>query len=107
MDDFFDGEYKDEDLTMDDFNDLEGDYCEHGVACVLYNVIPNDELQVVYCDDYNRIPYILYMPTYPWYFKEHEKNLTEDDVREIFAKYIRILTDEDVTIDYYEVENGG
>lgn len=106
LDDYFGEDYKDEDLTMDVFNELEGDYCERGVAYVLYNVIPNDELQVVYCDDYNGIPYILYMPTYPWYFKEHEKNLTEDNVREIFAKYIRILTDEDVVIDYYEVENG-
>ena len=107
LDDYFGEFYKDEDLTMDYFNELEGDYCERGVAYVLYNVIKDEELQVAFCDDYNGTPYILYMPTYPWYFKEHEKNLTEDDVREIFTKYIRILTDENVVIDYYEVENGG
>ena len=31
--------YKDKDLTLDDFEGLEGDYCEHGIAYVLYQVI--------------------------------------------------------------------
>ena len=107
LNDYFDGDYKDEDLTMEDFEELEGDYAERGVTYVLNQVITDDELQVVFCDDYNGTPYILYMPTYPWRLKAHEKNLTEENVREIFAKYIRILTDEPVVIDYYEVENGG
>ena len=107
LDDYFGESYNDEDLTMDDFKELEGDYCERGVAYVLYHVIPNDELLVTYTSDYYGTPYILYMPSYPWRLKEDEKNLTEDDVREIFAKYIRIITDEPIVINYYSVENGG
>lgn len=97
--------YNDEDLTIDDFEELEGDYCERGVAYVLYQVI--DEIEVVFADDYGGIPYILYCPKYPWYMKEKEKNLTPEDVKNIFNKYISVLTDKSVTIDYYVVENGG
>lgn len=100
-----DGEYKDEDLTIDDFDDLEGEYCERGVAYVLYQVI--DEIDVVFADDYNGVPYILYCPNYPWYMKEQEKNLTAEDVKNIFNKYISVLTDKPIIFDYYSVENGG
>lgn len=98
-------EYKDEELTMEDFDDLEGDYCERGVAYVLCHVI--DEIRVIFADDYNGTPYILYCPRYPWNIKEHEKNLSENDVIKIFAKYVNILTDKPIEIDYQSVENGG
>lgn len=97
--------YKIEDLTMNDFNDLEGDYCENGAAYVLYNVIT--DIPVVYSTDYNGIGYILYTPTYPWRLKKDERNLAEEDVANVFRKYIQVLTDDPVKIDYYEVENGG
>lgn len=102
----FDGkEYKDEELTIEDFDELEGDYCERGVAYVLYQVI--NEISIIYADDYNGTPYILYCPSYPWSFKESEKNLEKQDVINIFAKYINILTDKPIEIDYKSVENGG
>ena len=97
--------YKDKDLTLDDFEGLEGDYCEHGIAYVLYQVI--DDFTVTFADDYNGTAYILYTPTYPWSMTEKEKNLKEEDVKHVFKKYIDILTDKSVPIDYYNVENGG
>ena len=107
LDDIFDGEeYKDEDLTLEDFDDLEGGYCERGVTYVLLHVIEN-ELSLIYADDYNGTPYILYGPHYPWSMPHKEKNLSEEDVTKIFAKYINVLTDQDVDIDYQSVENGG
>lgn len=106
LDDIFDGrEYKDEELTLSDFDDLEGDYCERGITYVLYHVI--NEISIVFADDYNGTPYILYCPHYPWTMNEGEKDLSEADVTEIFAKYIRVLTDQPVEIDYQSVENGG
>lgn len=101
----FDGEYKAEDLTMEDFEELEGDYCERGIAYVLNQVINEITIDVV--SDYDGNWYILYCPIYPWHMKESDLNLTEDQVEEIFKKYISILTDEYVEIDYQEVENGG
>ena len=100
-----DGGYNDEDLTIDDFDDLEGDYCERGVAYVLHQVI--DEIDVVFADDYDGVPYLLYCPKYPWFIKETEKNLTMEDVKNIFNKYISVLTDKRIIFDYYSVENGG
>lgn len=106
LNDIFNGEeYKDEELTMEDFDELEGDYCERGVAYVLYHVI--DEIRVVFADDYNGTPYILFCPRYPWNIKKNEKNLSENDVIKIFAKYVNILTDKPIKVDYQAVENGG
>ena len=36
-----------------------------------------------------------------------DKTLTKEDVENMFKKYVKILTDEDINIDYYSVENGG
>jgi hypothetical protein len=106
LNDIFDGEeYKDEDLTMEDFDELEGDYCERGVTYVLYRVI--DEIRVVFADDYNGTQYILYCPHYPWNMNDNEKDLKYEDIVNIFAKYIRMLTDKPVEIDHQSVENGG
>jgi hypothetical protein len=92
-------------LVIEDFYELYGDYGENGVAYVLHNVI--DEIPVEYADDYDGIGYILYTPTYPWGRDVKEHDLKEEDVVAIFSKYISILTDDPVTIDYYSVENGG
>lgn len=106
LDDIFDEEeYKDEELTIEDFDELEGDYCERGVAYILYQVI--DEIDIIFADDYNGTPYILYCPSYPWHMGEKEKSLTQEDVEKIFEKYIKILTDQSINIDYQSVENGG
>ena len=105
LNDYFDGVYNDNDLKINDFDDLEGDYCERGVAYILFHVI--DEIDVVYADDYDGVPYILYCPKYPWSMPENEKNLTREDVENIFKKYISILTDKPISMDYYSVENGG
>lgn len=94
-----------DELTVDDFDYLEGEYYEHGIAYILYNVI--SEIPIVFADDYCGIPYILYCPSYPWSMNEKEHILSQDDVEEIFKKYIKILTDENIIIDYYSVENGG
>lgn len=106
LDEYFDGQgYMDETLTMEDFEELEGDYCEHGVSYVLLQVTEGITLE--YTTDYNGTPYILYTPTYPWYMNAKEKGITEEYVETIFRKYVSVLTDKPVKIDYYSVENGG
>ena len=94
-----------DDLTIEDFDNLEGLYCERGVSYILSRVIK--EIPVVYADDYDGIPYILYCPTYPWNLTESEIGLTKEKIVEIFNKYIEILTDDVILIDFQEVENGG
>lgn len=94
-----------DELDISDLNEIEGDYCERGLAFILYNVIT--EIPIVYADCYDACDYILYTPTYPWQMSDKERNITEKDVVDIFAKYIRILTDNHIAIDYYSVTNGG
>lgn len=93
-----------ESLDMEDFNDLEGDCGERGLAYVLYEVI---DLSVTVTSDFDGRYYILYEPSYPWRIPEGEEYLIEEDVLRIFRKYISVVTDEDIFIDYQSVENGG
>ena len=105
LDEVYPNGYKDEDLTLDDFNELEGDYCEKGVAYVLNQII--DDIPIEFAYDYYGVQYILYTPTYPWFMTDTDKTLTKEDVENMFKKYVKILTDKDINIDYYSVENGG
>ena len=102
----FDGEYKCEDLTVNDFDDFEGVYGDRGLSTILYEVI-SEEIPIGFADDFNGFGYILYCPSYPWNLNDKERDLTAEKIKEILSKYIKILTDDPVTIDFYSVENGG
>lgn len=95
-----------ESLNMEDFNNLEGDCGETGLAYVLYEVI-FAELTVTVTSDFDNRYYILYEPYYPWSIPNGEKKLTKEVVLRIFRKYISVVTDEGIFIDYQSVENGG
>ena len=76
--------------TADDYLELEinGPY---GIASILQDVILEVEgLLFSACDDYNSNNYLLYMPSYPWHLQRNEYNLTEEAVRQIFAKYVTV-----------------
>ena len=51
--------------------------------------------------------YLLYEPRYPWWLKDCERHLTETDICSLLAKYVSIITDELITVDYQNPENGG
>lgn len=106
LSDVYENGYKDEELTMEDFDEFEGTYGELGLSTILRDVI-GQEIPIDWADDFDGYDYILYCPTYPWNLQEREKNLTSDSIKEIFEKYIKILTDEPITITYCRVENGG
>ena len=53
------------------------------------------------------VRHVVFAQAYPWQMSEQEKALTENNVREVFEKYIKILTDEPVKVDYWIIENGG
>lgn len=92
--------------TVDDYFDFEAEF--EGMASFIGEVINEAEgIELVSCDDFDCRKYLLYTPEFPWYIPEKEKGLTEEKVRQLFFKYLSILTDDDIFIDYYEVENGG
>ena len=95
------------DPEPDDYLELEINSC-YGMASILQDVILEAEgLIFTACDNYDSSNYLLYMPSYPWQLQANEHSLTEESVRQIFAKYASILSDEVLEVDYQSVENGG
>lgn len=93
--------------TFEDYLEFDQDY-NLGLATILKEVVREaEDIELVACDDFAGADYLLYSPDYPWYFNEVKTLPTEEAAAALFHKYISILTDEDVSIKYQEVENGG
>lgn len=96
-----------ENPTWEDYIEADG-FCTCGLPSILGEVIAEAEgVELELCDDFEGRSFLLYCPRYPWNLSVKDSKLTEDGCRELFEKYIRILTDEKVDIDYQSVENGG
>lgn len=93
--------------TVDDYIEYDDQYCL-GLATILKEVIQEAEgIELCACDEYDGGNYLIYPPLYPWQMTEKDKPLTEELLNELFWKYVSILTDEPIDIDYQSVENGG
>jgi len=92
--------------TWKDYEEFDQDfYC--GIGALLAEVIREAEnLDVVVCDGYNGDVYVLYGPKYPWQMENDEKNLTKKKVKDIFNKYVGILTDEPIKVEDQSIKDG-
>ena len=104
-----DSECMSEPITMDDIYTYEDDYyCISGLGVIIKKVINECEgINLLVCDDFNCNHYLIFSMKYPWYMSEIEKNMTEKDAYQLFNKYVSVLTEEFISIDYQDVENGG
>lgn len=96
-------------ITMDTIYEYENDdYCEYGLAPIIAAVIKEcEDVELLCCSDFNSYHYLIFSATYPWRMNYKEKNMTEEDVCCLFVKYVSILTDTEITVDYQSVANGG
>jgi hypothetical protein len=96
-------------ITMDQINEYEdSSCCLRGLGVIIKQVINEcEDINLLICDDFDCYHYLIFSMHYPWYMSEKEKNMTEKDVYDLFNKYVSMLTDEFISIDYQEVENGG
>lgn len=82
-----------------------------GLATILHDVIKETEgIDLLVSTDFDGNEYLIYPPIYPWTLanlSDSEKNLTEKDLVELYSKYLHIVTDENLKVDYYSVANGG
>lgn len=93
--------------TWNDYMEFDQDCCL-GLATILSEVIAEAEgINLTACDDYDGNAYLLYKPMYPWQMDDIDCGQTEEKIAGIFRRYISILTDTPIEIDYQEVENGG
>lgn len=83
------------------------DYNSGGLAEILREAIMETEkIDLMVCEGYESETYLLFGPRYPWTEStEEEKNLTEEKLNEIFRKYLSIVTDEELEVGYWKVEN--
>lgn len=80
----------------------------YGLADVLSRVIAEVEgIRLVACDDYDSIDYLIFPTGLPWDFNNKERHMTEKSVEELFRKYVRILSDKEINIEWKSIENGG
>lgn len=93
----------------EDYMEFENDLGFTGLAAILQEVISEAEsIELLACSDFDGHKYLIFTPAYPWIpLNDVEKNLTEEKIAEILKKYIKILTDEDIDVDYQSVGNGG
>ena len=93
---------------LDDYLEYDQD-CMSGLAYILQEVICEaEDINLIIADDFDGEWFVLLCPSYPWEeISEKQKSLTTEKTTEIFKKYISILTDSPVRIEYQSVENGG
>lgn len=80
---------------------------ESGLGVFLAEVIAEKENIILFvAEDPTGDNYLMLSPWYPWNkLSEETKSLTEDSFKEILRKYIKVLTYENIDIDYRNVVN--
>lgn len=93
--------------SLEDYLDFDQGF-RLGLATLLKEVILESEgIELVACDSYDSMDYLLYCPSYPWHKNGKKLLATEEDAIALFQKYVAVLTDEEIDIGYQDVENGG
>lgn len=91
----------------EDYMEFDQDYML-GLPYLLKEVILEAEaVEFTACDDFCGRTFLVYEPQYPWQTGEKERSMQESDIQAIFQKYVSVLTDKPIEIDYQVVENGG
>lgn len=96
-------------FSLSEVNEYEGrESSEYGFAALLADVMTEcEDIFFTACCNFDNNGYVLFEPRYPWAMGEKENTLTSEKLDKIFKKYIAVLTDEDIIINFYSVENGG
>lgn len=92
-----------------------GDYLSYdevwcsGLAYIIQETISEaEDIQLDIASNFDDEWYVLFCPSYPWSnISNKEKCLTQESLTKIFSKYIKILTDNQIYINFQSVENGG
>lgn len=93
--------------AVEDYVEFDQDY-NLGLAYILQQVILEAEgIEFTACNDFDGRIYLLYGPSYLWDMPERDISLKERDIAHILTKYLRLLTDENIPVDYHSPENGG
>ena len=93
--------------TVNDYLEFDQDY-NLGIATILRIVIQKAEnVEFLACDDRHCQRFLMYPKLYPWQMQGSDRDVTKERVEEILKKYVSIVSDTKLEIDYKEAENGG
>lgn len=70
-------------------------------------ILAAEGLELCTCRNYEDECFLIYQPSYPWQMNAQDLELTEESLTKIFGEYVRVLTDDEIPLEYQEVENGG
>ena len=98
-----------EEATLGELLEWEDDYGYSGLAPIMRAVLEEKEnIRFVVAEGFNGAQYLLFEPFYPWSdVSPEESGATEEGVAEILRKFVKVLTDEPIDVEYYSVECGG
>ena len=78
---------------------------DNGLAGLLESIVYNEEgISLYACSDNNGDYYLIYPEAYPWHLVALDLSLSEEKLKAIFQKYVALLTDEPIEIDYQRCE---
>ena len=81
------------------------DHEEAGLATILAVVINELEgIHLLATTDSQAIAYLVMQEKLPWQYSYREKQLTEEALNDMFKKYVNVLTDTPITIEYKHIE---
>lgn len=96
--------------TVDEFADYIGQGWSHheeaGLATILAVVINEcEDIMLLATTDSCANAFLIMPEKLPWKLTDKQKALTEESLNDIFRKYINVLTDEPIIIEYQSIEN--
>lgn len=96
-------------ISLDDLYDtLDSMDLVYGLADILAKVIEEVEgIRLMACDDYNATDYLIFPTGLPWDFNDKERRMTEKSVEKLFRKYVSMLSEKEIIIEWRSIENGG
>lgn len=93
--------------VLDDYLGYDQDYMT-GIAYLIGKVVEEAEgINLSAEIDGYGICYVMFPGGYPWHLNQKEKTLTEEQMRSVFAKYVSILTEEAIDVEYINTTNFG
>jgi hypothetical protein len=95
------------DPTYEDYLEFDQDF-HLGLATLLSKTVKEvEDIDLTACDDFKGKTFLIYMPRYPWHMCKTDYFVTEESLQSLFGRYVSLLTDKPINIEYQEIENGG
>jgi hypothetical protein len=88
----------------DAIDDYENSYGEKGLAAVLSDITLDEGIELRAITDCNGYQYLVILQLFPWQYCEKTRKLTCDEVNDYINKLLSDVTEEEIEIKTWEIE---